>query len=153
MININKGYLRLVMESDIDFLFQLANDPLCRNNSFHTEPIIYSEHTSWFNQILHSDSKRLYIYMSDSNQCIGQIRLDFDKKEVCISYSIKNEFRGQGYGKSIILRAEDIIRSYHDIKEIHAKVKPNNVASRSIFEHLNYIENVNESYIEYIKLL
>ena len=43
----NKLYLRTADENDMDLLFQWANDPDVRKNSFHSEPISYETHKKY----------------------------------------------------------------------------------------------------------
>ena len=45
-------YLRKATIEDRDLLFQWANDPLVRKNSFSTAEIAYEEHVDWYNRVL-----------------------------------------------------------------------------------------------------
>ena len=45
-------YLRKATIEDMDLLFQWANDPVVRKNSFSTAEISYEEHTKWYHNLL-----------------------------------------------------------------------------------------------------
>ena len=138
-------FLRRVKHDDLDLLYQWANDPLVRNNSFNTDPIPYKNHVEWFNKMM-SDSSVLQFILMDDDTPVGQIRLNVDGEEGEIGYSIGSEFRGQGYGHMILqLVADEVRRSYPEIKCLIAKVKPENVASSTLFEFAGY----DKSYICY----
>ena len=92
-------YLRKAEATDVDLLFEWANEPEVRKNSFNSELIDYSVHTKWFNKVLSSDNIEQFILMDDDT-AVGQIRININEDEAEISYSIGAEFRGKGYGKS-----------------------------------------------------
>lgn len=53
----DKLQLRRAAKSDVDILYEWANDAIVRQNAFNTYSINYDEHTGWFNRV-----------MEDSNQ-------------------------------------------------------------------------------------
>lgn len=131
-------YLRKAEATDVDLLFEWANDPEVRKNSFHSEMIDYSTHIKWFEKILTSNDILQFILMDD-NVAVGQIRINIDKDEAEISYSIGSKFRGKGYGKRIIKELEAAIKiSYPQINKLVARVKPHNIASKKVFEGEGY---------------
>ena len=144
-------YLRPAHERDIDFLFELANDPECRKNSFHSDPIPFSDHQRWFQNKLNSSGSIIYIYMSEDGQAMGQIRLDFKDNKATINYSIRKEFRGQGHGKKIIVLVEEELKRYKQINEVIAQVKLSNRASSLIFEKCGFVGTQIEDHTDYIK--
>lgn len=146
-------YFRNADIHDMDFLFHLVNDEECRKNSFHSNIITYLEHKDWFNKKLSSQNCKLFIYMGENGQKIGQARLDFDRSRAYISYSILKEYRGQGYGKKIIEQLEEELKKYKKINEVYAQVRINNEASKRIFEHLGYQGLKKDNHIDYVKSL
>ena len=79
----------------------------------------------------------MLIFFTKKNS-IGQIRIDKKKKRNLISYSIDKKFRGQGYGKEMIKRTLNFLKSQFKLKEIFAKVDKKNIASVKIFESLTF---------------
>lgn len=135
-----REYLRPVTENDIWLLYEWANDPSVRRNSFNTNPITKEEHQSWFQKKLDSNLDHLYIYgiidEKSRKKEIGQIRIAEENSEgrAEISYSIAAPYRGKGYGKRMVLLLEDTVRrNYPAILILTARVKENNEASQHVF--------------------
>lgn len=148
--------LREVTGKDIDLLFRWANDPVTRQNAFHTEQIPYETHRAWFVKMLADRDVLKYILCSSSNtgheQDIGQIRLALEAGEALIDYSIDREKRGQGFGARMILMAEEKLReSRTDIIFCKGQVKHQNIASAKVFEKCGYDMEEKEQYLEFTK--
>ena len=95
--NWESGYLRPAAEADIDLLFEWANEPLVRKNSFTAKEITYEEHKKWFRDLMEDDSCRQYIYIS-GEEAVGQARVKQKGNTGEISYSVCAKKRGMGYG-------------------------------------------------------
>ncbi len=141
--------LRKAVMEDMDLIYEWANDPVVRQNSFHSDPIPYEVHKAWFQRIM-SDASVLQFIMMEEDIPVGQIRLNVDDDEAEISYSIGDTFRGKGYGHKILqLIAELVKKEYPEIRNLIAKVKPGNDPSNKLFE----TENYEMSYLCYSKCL
>jgi len=139
MSNIN---LRKAEYSDIDILYEWANDPDTRRNSLNQEFIPYNVHKDWFKNKLSSDSVLFFIYHSELDN-IGQVRLEVCGDTANISYSINPIFRGKKHGSKILQLIELRIKNeYPKINKLTATVRNENIASIKIFKKLNYIESV-----------
>lgn len=131
-------YLRKAEISDMKLLYTWANDPIVRQNSFNTATILLEDHMKWFNRIMNDDNVIQYILMSEDIP-IGQIRLNIEGTTAEIGYSIGAEYRGCGYGHKILkLMINEIKDTRPEVKELVAKVKPGNIASKSLFEDEGY---------------
>ena len=131
-------YLRKAEPEDVDILFEWANDPLVRENSFHTEQIPYEEHKRWFGGMMSNPKVFQYILMEEDIPC-GQIRLNVQDDTAEIGYSIAPQYRGRGYGRRILqLMAEEVKQNHPEIRTLVAKVKLNNPASVKLFESEHY---------------
>ncbi len=138
-------YLRRGSEQDVDLLYYWANESAVRKNSFSGRKITYEEHVSWYKKLLESSDAGQYIYVRDDEET-GQARVVVRGDEAEISYSIAAEKRGMGYGKDMIsLLTEKIRHDFPKVKKLVAKVKMDNVISRSIF----LITGYTEKYITY----
>lgn len=137
------GYhLRKAKDTDINLLFDWVNDPLTRQNSFHSETIPWEEHRTWFQNVLENPKQQIYIYCN-LEQPIGQVRIDIsnDGFEAKVSYSIAKEYRGFGYGKRMLsLLSKQVKIDFPDIRKFVAEVKPENIASQRCFLDLGYNE-------------
>lgn len=146
-----KGYLRKADKNDMDLLFQWANDRTVRNNSFSTKQIQYEEHKQWYQNLLNRTDCIQYIYMQEL-EAIGQVRLTINGSVAEISYSICEEKRCMGYGKTILrLLYKQVKEDFPQIKKLIAKVKPENIASRKVFTEVGYRECDNVFEIEVIE--
>lgn len=139
-----KGYLRSARKSDMDLLFQWANDKEVRENSFQTREITYEEHQEWFKDLMQREDAKQYIYMVEEEP-VGQIRICLKKEEAEISYSIAPGHRCMGYGKQMIAALKNVVQEeYPKVKRLAAQVKPGNVASQKIFLDCGYREKSRE---------
>ena len=152
-----KLVLREVTGKDMDLLFRWANDPVTRQNSFHTEQIPYETHRAWFVKMLADRDIMKYILCSTSSdeeemQDIGQIRLSIGEGEARIDYSIDPQKRGQGFGTRMILMAEERLRELKtDVIYCKGQVKFENIASAKAFEKCGYDMEEKEQYLEFTK--
>ena len=129
-----KVYLRKAGWADVDLLFEWANDREVRNNSFNTIDIIYDDHKQWFENCMLNKDVDIYICCLDDDS-VGQIRLNYNDKNAVISYSIAKQFRGQGFGRTIIKLIEaEVVINHLDIMFLSGSVKSENIASQRIFE-------------------
>lgn len=149
--------LREVTGKDIDLLFRWANDPVVRQNAFHTEQIPYETHRAWFVKMLADRDIIKYILCEVSThtgniQEIGQIRLSIENEEAMIDYSIDSKKRGQGYGTRMILMAEEKLReSRADVIYCKGQVKLENIASAKAFAKCGYDMEEKKQYLEFTK--
>lgn len=131
-------YLREATQSDIDILYEWANDPIVRQNSFHSETIPYHVHQEWFAHMMEDENTIQYILMADGEP-VGQIRLSIDGNEAEIGYSISSQHRRKGYGRMILqLIVEEVNQKFPNVEKLVAKVKPENIASKKLFESEGY---------------
>jgi RimJ/RimL family protein N-acetyltransferase len=153
MLYATAEYLRRADYSDMELLYQWANDPETRANSISSESIIFDEHKRWFKEKL-NDANVLFFIFHDGKQNIGQVRIDIKENTAIINYSIAPSFRGKGYGYRMMRLAEKEIQyNYPAIKWIQAEVKYKNKASQYIFRKLNYTESQDSYIVKFIKAL
>ncbi len=127
-------YLRKADYSDLELLYNWANDPLVRQNSFKSEEIPLKEHIMWFNRMMEDDSVHQFILMIDDKP-VGQIRLKTEEGAAEIGYSIALEYRKKGLGRMLLkLIKDEVKKEFPEVKTLIAKVKPGNRASKNIFE-------------------
>ena len=119
-------------------LYEWANDPAVRNNSFNSAIIPYENHVKWFHHIM-DDEKVIQFVLMDSTVPVGQIRLTIDNDLAEIGYSIAADYRGKGYGHRILqLVAQEVNNRFPQVTKLIAKVKPENIASLKLFENEGY---------------
>lgn len=142
-------FLRRAQMEDMDLIYEWANDPVTRANSFQQETIPYEVHQQWFQGVMQDPKVILYILM-DEQIPVGQIRIRVEGDTGEISYSIAPEHRGKGYGRKLLSLAEESIRrDAASVKKLIARVKPENAVSGYLFE----TEGFRKQYLEYEKEL
>ncbi|MGN0416175.1 MAG: GNAT family N-acetyltransferase [Agathobacter sp.] len=135
-----KCYLREAIEEDVDLLFQWANDPVVRQNSFSTKTISYQEHVNWFFNLLSSENCKQYIYLVEDVP-VGQVRITIVDGIAEIGYSVCEEKRSQGHGNNILLLIKEKIENeFPMVSKVVGKVKPENIASQKAFLDAGYRE-------------
>lgn len=137
---------------DEELLLEWANDAQTRSQSFHTEQIDKETHRKWYAESLKS-TKRELLLCCHGETPIGLFRLDQrTETEYEISYSIAAEYRGRGYGEAMLMLGEELARERHPkLQRLLAEVKPDNGASRHLFEKLGYAVCEAEACVHYTK--
>lgn len=131
---------------DSKLLFQWANDPATRSQSYNSEPIQFQDHIKWYSSKMADPN--CYIFIFEINgEPVGQIRYQLIKNEYVIGYSVDDEHRGKGLGTSVLMRGSMALKKErgNDIK-IVGNVKHENVASVHAFRNCGYEE---EKSLEY----
>lgn len=135
-----KHYLRRATLQDKKLIFDWANDPETRQNSFNTETIKWEDHSAWYDRKLSDENCQMYILM-DFFKPLGQVRVDREGDKGVISYSIDKESRGQGLGKEMLSLLEaKLVGNKNECNTLVAEVKTENLGSRKVFEALGYDE-------------
>ena len=148
--------IRKITATDVHITFQWANDPELRSQSFNSDPILFENHQAWLNRKINDSSAFLYIF-EYKNLPFGQVRFDVGK-DATISYSMDKDFRGRGWGQSMLKNAIERFQQEpgSEIK-IVGYVKRENMSSNTIFEKLGFAKHSTEEYpnsykYEWIKL-
>lgn len=137
-------YLRVADESDIDLIFQWANEPMVRKNSFSSRIITYEEHVQWYKKLLNNPCSRQYILICNE-QPVGQARITAEGDTAEIGYSICVGQRSHGYGKELLhLITEQAWKDFPEISRVIGKIKPENTASLKAFADAGYTEKYRE---------
>ena len=147
---------REVTEDDIDVLFEWANDPVTRLNSFSEEKIDYANHIEWVNYKLNCSECVFLIFENAQNQKIGFVRFDKEfKNNWIISINIASFHRGKGYSVELLRRGVSYFISVRGHKLIKAFIKKENIASKKAFERVGFIvqEEINVKGIESILMV
>jgi len=130
--------LRNARFNDCEILYQWANNPIIRNNSFNKENINYDDHKNWLIEKL-EDHNCLFYILSIKGIPVGSIRFDIDNHhEATINYLIDPRHQKKGYGKKILKLGIEKAAEEYDIYSFIGFVKKDNIASNKIFEWLKF---------------
>jgi len=126
-------FLRKAVEDDIRLLWDWANDPEVRRQSFSSSPIEWEEHVEWFNAVMNGDRSTQYIAEMRDGTPAGQVRFDRDGDKAVIGVSVDARWRGCGFGARIIKEATPRFLSESGGGSVIAFVKEDNVSSSAAF--------------------
>ncbi|MCF7800170.1 GNAT family N-acetyltransferase [Candidatus Babeliales bacterium] len=133
--------IRLVKKEDVKNIFDLANDLIVRQNSFHPEFISWQDHVKWFEEKITSKNCIFYIIEDQENNFIGQVRFDKilrDQDVYLIGISIAEEFRGKGLGSLILKEVSNKLIKDYKARKIIAHIKEDNKVSIRSFLSVGY---------------
>ena len=139
-----KFILRRVEEEDILEIFKLSNEEAVRRYSINSDEIKWDDHVNWFNKIIHDQNVAFYVVRGNNGCFRGQIRFSLNGSNATVSISLSKEIRGRQLSRRILMSGiEMIFQDYHNIENIYAIVKENNLASKKLFEGQSFevVEN------------
>lgn len=130
--------LRKVEEKDKLLLFDWANDPEVRKNSFNPNLISLPSHSRWFDAKINDKQTLLYIAEAEE-KAVAHIRFSIMDETATISYLIGADFRGKGLGFSLLQKGiQQLIAQRPGIKQVEGLVQSQNIASIRIFEKAGF---------------
>jgi len=130
--------LRVARKGDSRLLWQWRNDPRVRRSSFSTRSVRWDEHVKWFESRLSDSQCVIYIAMTKGRVPIGQVRYDLRGNHAIASVSLDQQFRGKGFGSSVLRLASKKLFKARNVRLIHAYVKRGNKASVAAFAKAGY---------------
>jgi UDP-2,4-diacetamido-2,4,6-trideoxy-beta-L-altropyranose hydrolase len=136
--------LRAAREGDCRLLWEWANDPDVRAQSFSSERIPWETHVSWFNAKLaetrSTASKcRLFVAEDEDGMAIGQIRFELRADAGWdVGISLSSGSRGRGVASELIETGVRELMKRNGSSRIHAYVKPENEPSVKSFERARF---------------
>lgn len=131
-------FLRDACMDDLEITYSWANNSHTRRYAFNQEFISFEEHSNWFLRKI-SDQNCIYKLLIKGYEPVGSIRFDLVGDIGLISYLVRPDHIGKGFGKKLLeLAIKDIERKRKDIKSIKGLVKNENIASIKIFEKLGF---------------
>ena len=96
-------HFRYAAPEDAKLLWQWANDPTVRANSFNSDPISLDEHLEWYRGKLNSPDTR-FLILELGQSPVAQIRYDrIDSQTAEIAFSVAPQSRGQGIGTRALM--------------------------------------------------
>lgn len=120
-------------------LFDWANDPETRKNSYSNDEILWENHVKWFQKKLSDTTCKIYIFKLD-NDCCGMARIEKSGDEVIIGVSVAPGYRGKGLSSSIIEMASKDYMDKMKVDKLIAYIKSDNKTSQKAFEKAGYVE-------------
>lgn len=135
----HKINLRKVKSEDIKEVFDLSNQDYVRRYSINKDRIEWSDHVKWFNSVLEDKGTVSYVVTDKNESFLGQIRYKTVENSATVSISLSEKLKGKGLSKEILSKSiKKIFAEEQSVKDIIAFVSADNIASKKIFEGLNF---------------
>ncbi len=128
--------LRKAISKDMMLLYQWANDPQVREQSFNMDKIPLETHQKWFENKL-NDCDALLFIAEINEQPIGLLRFDMEDNHAVIGISLDKTFRGKGLSAHLLNLATDKYFEKHS-KPVYAYIKKKNLASIQAFKKAGF---------------
>jgi RimJ/RimL family protein N-acetyltransferase len=126
--------------SDARALWEWANDPECRKQSFRSNPIPWKEHAQWFAAKMSSSSSLIVILETAEGKPAGQIRFDETPEGLTIDLALGPPFRGRGLGKTLLQAGmEAAAWRWTPTPRLIARVLQTNERSRGLFSSSGFV--------------
>ncbi|MFC1744000.1 UDP-2,4-diacetamido-2,4,6-trideoxy-beta-L-altropyranose hydrolase [Candidatus Riflebacteria bacterium] len=134
-----KIILRLAEKRDCISLWQLANEPAVRANSFNKKTIPLKHHMKWFSARINSRDTIFWV-VEFSGVIAGQIRYDkVSSEKALLNFSVSGSFRGKGLGTFLLNSTKNLLfRKMNITSCIEAIVFTENLASKKSFEKAGF---------------
>jgi len=130
--------LKRAEAGDIKFLFGLRNKPYVYKNSGTPRPIEWQEHIDWLGKVLSGEANKELFIVKFGEKSIGQVRFDYNKRQVIVSISLLKEFQGRGIAFLALQKAIKKISKEKKVKAFLAEIHQENIASQKLFEKLGF---------------
>ncbi len=121
--------------NDATVLFDWANDPKTRENSFNSGTIDWNDHIRWFKNKLNDLSSKIYILHSNEKP-IGVVRFEINDTTI-IGVTVAPSHRGMGFGAEILKTASNTFWE-NNTDTLLAYIKKDNNASQRVFEKAGF---------------
>jgi UDP-2,4-diacetamido-2,4,6-trideoxy-beta-L-altropyranose hydrolase len=126
---------------DMKPCFFWANDPVTRQNAFHSNPISWKDHVIWFEEKCNNMHTHMWVMVTSRGLPVGQIRFDLLDDRADIDYSLDPLFRGRGWGSRLLELGISEFRKI-SMLPLQGRVKPGNIFSRRSFQRLGFREKI-----------
>lgn len=138
-ISIDDIILREADYADSPQLYQLANNPVIRQYSFHPDAFNFKTHERWYQQKL-SDPQRARICLLEYNGLIvAQARYDrVDERTAEIDFSVHPTFQEKGLGAMVLKRSVSVAAEMSGVDRLRGIVFESNIASQRSFIKADY---------------
>ena len=133
----DKITFRKVKASDINLLFNWANDEEVRKQSFSTGKIDFETHKIWFQNKLKNKNSIMYIAEID-NTPFSLIRFDKENDHAVIGILLDKNWRGKSLSVPVLKKATELFQQKNPLP-VYAYIKETNTPSIKAFKHAGYI--------------
>lgn len=130
--------LRAATTDDAQRIWEWANDPVTRANSFNSQPIPWENHLAWYGRKLKSPDTRFWL-LEQGGIPVASIRYDrLEGDTALISYMVDAGHRGQGLGTHLLALSFEKACAEMGVARLRGITFADNKASARAFEKAGY---------------
>lgn len=143
---------RKASSDDIQTVYNWANDPEVRKQSYSKNEIVWQKHVEWFNEKI-SNTLCEYLIVDIDNDPVGQLRFDHSVEEgvYVISYLIDGNWRGNSLGSYVLIKGVKELAELRATQKIIGYVQRTNISSIKAFQRAGFSERSTEKYPNSVK--
>jgi UDP-2,4-diacetamido-2,4,6-trideoxy-beta-L-altropyranose hydrolase len=135
--------VRRARQDDCERMLEWRNHPVTRRYFFNAEPIDAYTHRAWFVAVLADTRHRHLLIAEDETGCpIGVVRFDEEGDSAQVDIYLVPERHGHGLGKAMLNAALQWLAKNSSVRQVHADVLAENVASRQMFAAAGFANTV-----------
>ncbi len=129
---------RPAADTDMQQIFDWANDDVARKNSYQQGKISLEQHQLWFEKKLQDPDSYIYIFSVDGMPA-GMVRFDVVNSSAVVGILLDKNFRGMGLSARFLMLAGTAFLEKREA-DILAYIKEENEASLKAFKKAGYQE-------------
>lgn len=144
---------RKASSADVKTVYNWANDPEVRRQSYSKSEIAWQQHERWFSEKISNALCEYFIVVID-NSSVGQLRFDQSVEEegvYVISYLIDRSWRGKNLGSYVLIKGVKKLTELRSAKKIVGYVQRTNISSIKAFQRAGFSESSTEKYFNSVK--
>jgi UDP-2,4-diacetamido-2,4,6-trideoxy-beta-L-altropyranose hydrolase len=129
--------VRKAQPEDAFMIWQWANDPVTRQNSFRQDAISWDSHEIWYSHKVADPQVGIWVLECEGIP-VGQIRYDRIDGTAEISITVGSGYRGRGFSTALLRLTRDLAMQCLRVNRLVAYVFPENYASCRAFLSAGY---------------
>lgn len=115
------------------------NDPVTRRMMKKNDYVPWSEHRTWFDNLL-ADDRRILCLGQVASKKIGVVRFDSRNDDIYeVSINLNPSYRGFGYAPRMLTAASQYLYSRIHPKKLYATLKRLNIPSKKSFARAGFV--------------
>jgi RimJ/RimL family protein N-acetyltransferase len=144
--------MRKLQWHDEHLLLMWTNDPVVRQHSFNSAPVLLKNHQHWFKSKMTSETSCTYLLEYNQSPA-GVIRFEVDQNKATLNYSVSSLFRNKGLSKILVYKGlVQLAQEHPEIQIVYAHVKADNQASLNVLKQFESTQENENSVVFQIDL-
>jgi RimJ/RimL family protein N-acetyltransferase len=130
--------VRGATQEDREAIWLWWNDPVTRKMMKNNDPVPWSVHCQWFDQLLKDDSRVLCVGLANSEP-FSAVRFDLKGPGIYeVSINLNPAFRGKGLATPILMKSIAFLQQKHSVGKLFATLKKVNAPSMRTFARAGF---------------